>query len=264
MIELIIDTHVHLTMTHYKNDLDKVIKNANNNNVMKMIAVGMDRFHNLKVLEIAKLYPNVVYPTVGVHPTSVEDNNWEDIITYLDNEKIYAVGEIGIDLHWRTDNLLKQQIFFEEQIKLAIKYNLPIIIHTRNSFNEAYEIVKKYKGKVKGVFHCFSSSLVDAKKAIELGFLIGIGGPVTFKNATELHKLVKEIDLSHIVVETDAPYLAPMPYRGMRNEPAYTKYVVEEISKIKNIDVKEVMDITTKNAINLFKLEDRKWKILRK
>ena len=256
---MIIDTHAHLNTSQFDQDVDQVIINANNNNVNKIIVVGMDLIHNQKALMLANQYDNL-YATVGIHPTSVEDEKLKDLIPLLNKNKVVALGEIGIDLYWETKNLKLQQFLFEEQIKLAITHNLPIIIHTRNSFKEAYDIVKLYKGQVRGVFHSFSSNLLDAKLAIELGFYIGISGVVTFNKAYELHEVVKEIPLNYLLLETDSPYLAPTPFRGKRNEPSYTKYVLEEVAKIKKIDKEEVARVTTLNAIKLFRLEWKKWK----
>src|SRR5690554_3864247 len=170
---MIIDTHAHVTEDKLYKNIENIISNANQNGVNKIIAVGMDNKHNQRAIALSKRFSNI-YPTVGIHPTSVDGNDYDSIIPYLEKGEVVAVGEIGIDLYWRTDNLSKQLIYFEEQIKLAIKYNLPVIIHTRNSFNEAYEVVKKYRGKLKGVFHCFSSNYMDAKKVIDLGLYIGI------------------------------------------------------------------------------------------
>lgn len=251
---MIIDTHAHLNTKSYDEDLDLVISRAKTYGVEKIIVIGMDDYHNKKAIELANIYPNL-YATVGVHPCDVETEKIEDIMPLLKQNKVVSIGEIGIDLYWKKDNLDKQIIYFKRQLDLAYEYNLPVVIHTRESFNEAYEVVKPYKDKVTGVFHAFSSRLEDAKKAIELGFYIGIGGVVTFSKRGELEDIVREIPLEKIIVETDSPYLTPKPFRGKRNEPGYTKYVVEEIAKIKNIDVKMVEEITSNNAIALFRLE---------
>lgn len=251
---MIIDTHSHINTKQFKEDFETVINNANNNEVLKIIVVGMDSYHNKKAILLANQYNNL-FAAVGIHPSDVDKEDIENIIPLLTNKRVVALGEIGIDLYWRKDNLDKQIFYFEEQIKLAIKYNLPIIIHTRNSFSEAYNIVKKYKNQVRGVFHSFSSNLKDAKLAIDLGFYIGISGVITFNKALELKEIVKEIPLEHLLLETDSPYLSPVPYRGLRNEPAYTKYVAEEVSKIKGVSIELVKEITSKNAHKLFGLE---------
>lgn len=250
---MIIDTHTHLTDSKYKLRIDEVIENARKHSVTHILAVGMDEKHNSRAVMLGSKYRNV-FPTVGIHPTSVDGNDINSIISYLEDGVVYAVGEIGIDLHWRVDNLEKQILYFEEQINLAIKYDLPIIVHIRNSFDEAYNVLAKYRGKVRGVFHCFSSNYKDALKVIDLGFYLGIGGIITFKTAKDLHEIVEKIDLKHFILETDSPYLSPVPYRGKTNEPAYTYYVAKEISKIKKTPIKVVSEITTKNAIDLFRL----------
>ncbi|HLS99891.1 MAG TPA: TatD family hydrolase, partial [Acholeplasma sp.] len=185
----------------------------------------------------------------------VDNLEVEDIMKYVTHPKVVAIGETGIDLYWRNDNLDKQKAYFIKQLELAVKLDKPIIIHTRNSFKEAFECVKPFIGKVRGVFHSFSSNIEDAKLAIEAGFYIGITGVVTFKKAEALHEIVTNIPLEHIVVETDGPFLAPVPFRGKRNVPAYNKYVVEKIAELKGISSEEVAAKTTDNAIKLFGLE---------
>ncbi len=249
-----IDTHAHLNTIEYINDLDEVIHRAKNVGVEKIILVGMDLKHNQKALELSLEYP-IFYPTVGIHPCSVDEESLDDLYELAKNPRVVAIGETGIDLYWRQDNLALQQEVFKKQIELAIQLNKPIIIHTRSSFNEAYEVIKPYKGQIKGVFHSFSSTLEDALKVIELGLYIGISGVVTFKKALEIKQIVEHIDLKHILLETDSPYLSPSPYRGKRNESAYTHLILEEVARIKQIDPKIVEDITNENAKKLFGLE---------
>ncbi|WP_162146874.1 TatD family hydrolase [Acholeplasma granularum] len=249
-----IDTHAHINMKEFEDKLDLIVENAISNNVTHIIVVGMDFFHNERSFILANTYNNM-FATVGIHPTTLK-GNVKDLEKYLLHKRVVAIGETGIDLYWNKDNLELQTKYFKEQIELAIEYRLPIIIHTRNSFNEAYEIIKPYKGKITGVFHSFSSNYEDALKAIDLGFYIGISGVVTFKKAEELKEVVEKIDLKHLLLETDSPYLAPIPFRGKKNEPAYTNYVLKEVALLKNIDEKIVDKITTENAIKLFKLEN--------
>lgn len=253
-----IDTHAHINTKEFDNRLDEVLMNAKLNGVDKILVVGMDTYHNLRAIELASTFDNL-YASVGIHPTSL-GGQVKELLPLFKHKKVVAVGETGIDLYWDKSNLDEQIKYFTEQIELAISLNLPIIVHTRNSFNEAYECLLPYKGKIKGVFHSFSSDIEDAKKAIELGFLIGISGVVTFKKATELHEIVEKIDISHMILETDSPYLAPVPFRGKMNEPGYTKYVLETVSKIKNMKIHEVDKITTLNAMKLFQLEETLWK----
>ncbi len=249
----IIDTHAHLNTKEFQHDLKEVIERAQRNDVSEIIIIGMDEEHNHRALKIAELHENL-YATVGVHPGYVNESTISHIIPLLKHRKVVAIGECGIDLYWSKDNLDLQKKIFMEQIKLADEYKLPLVIHTRNSFDEAYACLLPYKGKVKGVFHCFSSHLEDAHKAIDLGFMIGVDGPITYKNAKDITDIVKNIDLIHILVETDSPYLSPIPYRGKRNEPAHTKEVVKKIAEIKGISVEDVARQTTENAYRLFQL----------
>lgn len=245
-----IETHAHLNFKQFDQDLDIVIKDAFNSGVSKVIVIGIDKKSSLKAIKIAEQYNNV-YATVGLHPGSVANNDTNFIEPLLNHPKVVAIGECGTDLYWTKDTLELQIKYLHNQAKLALKHNLPLIIHTRNSFTEAFDIVKEYTG-VRGVFHCFSSTLEDARKAIDLGFYIGIDGPVTFNKAVELHEIVKEIDLKHILIETDSPYLSPHPHRGKRNEPKNLLYIAQKIADIKNISVDEVIKVTTNNASTLF------------
>ena len=250
---MIVDTHAHLNVEDYNQDIEKVINNARENQVKKIIVIGMDEVSNEKAIQLARDH-EMLFATVGVHPGYVDNHTTDHLESLLSEKKVVAIGECGIDLHWRQDNYDIQKQVFLEQIELAKRFHLPLVIHTRSSFEEAYQCLLPSKGKVTGVFHCFSSDLDDAKRAIELGFYIGIVGPITFKKAEELVDIVTNIDLKYILVETDSPYLAPMPFRGKRNEPAYTKYVVEKIAEIKGLTFEEVMNQTTINAHNLFNL----------
>ena len=250
------DTHTHINTKKYENILENTITNAKNNGVNKILAVGMDLETSKLAIDIANNYENV-FATVGIHPAYVNNSNHFELDNLYNNKKVVAVGEIGLDFYWTKDNKELQIKVFEEQLQKAINLNLPVIIHTRNSFKETYEIVKKYQGRLTGVFHCFSSNLEDAIKTVELGFYIGIDGPITFKNNnTELIKIVKNIDLKNILIETDSPYLTPKPFRGKMNEPANVRYVAEKIAEIKNVDLSEVIKQTTKNAKKLFKIKE--------
>lgn len=249
------DTHAHLNMSKYNNKLDKIYENARNNNVKEILVVGMDLKTSIRAIEIANTYPNT-YASVGIHPAYVNESNHLELDYLYNNDKVVALGEIGLDFYWTSDNKELQLKVFEEQLLKAIKLNLPVIIHTRSSFDETYEILLKYKGKLSGVLHCFSSNYGDALKTIELGFLIGIDGPITFKNNNEeLIEIVEKIDLKHILIETDSPYLTPIPFRGKENEPANVLYVARKIAEIKNISIEEVIKTTTNNAHKLFKIK---------
>lgn len=250
---MIVDTHAHLNTEEFNLDITHVLERARENDVLKVIVIGMDLHHNLRAIELSKSY-DMLYATVGVHPSYVDTTTTDHLEALLVHKRIVAIGECGIDLYWSQDNLELQKKVFIEQIRLAVKHQLPLVIHTRSSFEEAYQCLLPYKGKVTGVFHCFSSNLQDAKRAIELGFYIGVDGPITYKNAKDIKEIVTTIDLKHILVETDSPYLSPAPHRSSRNEPANLDVVVKTISELKGISIDEVKQQTTKNAYHLFNL----------
>lgn len=247
-----IDTHAHLTEEVLYQELDKIISNALTNGVSKIISVGMTNADNLKSILISKKYENV-YTTVGIHPNAATTERL-DLVLLKDltkNKKVIGIGEIGIDLYRSKDSLEIQKKYFIEQIKLAIEVNLPIIVHSRNSASVIYEIVKDFQG-LKGVMHCYSEHLELVSKFINLGFYIGVGGIITFKNAHEVREIVKKVPLDKLLIETDAPYLAPAPYRGKRNEPAYVKETLIKLAEIKNVSEKELINITRENTYRLF------------
>lgn len=248
-----IDTHAHLNVENYENNLEEILEHAKNNGVKKIIVIGMDDKTNKIAIDLASNY-EMLYASVGIHPSYVNDPfDFNHLEADLKKHKVVAVGECGIDLYWQKENLTLQKKVFHEQILLAIKYNLPLIIHTRNSFSECYEVLKPYKGQVKGVFHCFSSSIEDAYKAIDLGFYLGVDGPITYKKNNELVEIVQKIDLKHWLIETDSPYLSPVPFRGKENRPGNVLEVAKKIAEIKEISLNEVIDVTTKNADALFR-----------
>lgn len=250
-----IDTHSHINTKDFIDRIDEVIINAKNNGVRKIFAVGMDYETSITAIELANKYSNI-YATVGIHPSYVDNSNHLELNDLYNDSKVIAVGEIGIDLYWKQDNLKLQEVVFEEQILKAISLNLPIIIHVRNSFNETYNIVKKYQGKVSGVFHCFSGTLEEALKVIDLGFYIGVDGPITFKKNEPIASIIEAVDLKHVLIETDSPYLSPVPFRGKQNEPANVMFVAKKVAEIKGIPFEEVVRITTNNAKSLFKIGD--------
>lgn len=251
---MIIDTHAHLNTEAFDSDLDTVLERATQSDVKKIIVIGMNQRANSRALELSSR-PNL-YATVGLHPSDVLEGLDIDLLKQQSRlPKVVAIGEIGIDLYWVKDNLELQVLVFKRQLELAIELDLPVVIHMRDSAKEIYEVVKHYP-ELKGVMHCFSASLDWALKYIELGFYIGIGGPVTFKNNLEVKQVATHIPLERLLVETDSPYLAPVPHRGKQNEPAYTKLVVEEIAKLRGISVEEVSTMTTRNAMRLFRLEE--------
>ena len=251
------DTHVHLNSEQYEN-IEEIINNALNNNVNKMVVVGYDLQSSLKAIEIANSY-DFIYASVGLHPSEIKkmkEKDLENIEKLLTNKKVVAIGEIGLDYHWDTDNKENQKSIFKHQIKWSKKYNLPIIIHSRDAGQDTYEVLKETKGDyTKGVMHCYSYSLELAKEFEKLGFLFSFGGPLTFLNSKQNKEVVKTIDLSKILTETDAPYLTPHPYRGQRNEPKYINLVVKEIANLKNKEEKEVECVVYNNACNFFGIQ---------
>ena len=251
---MLIDTHVHLNIDEFKDRLDEVVKSARDNDVLSMVVVGIGGRTNERAIEIAKKYN--LLASVGVHPSNAATHSFSDVLKDVDHEKVVAIGETGLDLYWPENQktLPEQVVMFRKHIELAIKKNLPLIIHVRNSFNETYEILREYKGKVSGVFHCFTLGLEEARKIIDLGFYLGLGGVLTFKNAKELQEAVKRVPIDKLILETDAPYLAPDPHRGKRNEPAYVKFVAIKLAQLLNLTYDEVAKITTNNAKRLFKL----------
>ena len=250
---MIIDTHMHIYDDRYL-DKEQIIQNALDNDVKKMIIIGYDKESSLKALELSKKY-GFIHLAVGLHPSEVlkeEDKELKWLTEILDNEKVIAIGEIGLDYYWDKSFKDEQKLYFKKQIEIAKTYNLPIIIHNRDAMQDTFDIIKNEN--IKGVLHCYSGSLEMAKELVKRGWYLGIGGVVTFKNAKEIKEVVKEIDLKYLVSETDSPYLAPTPHRGELNEPAYTKLVVEEISKIKEISFEEVCSKIEENVKNLFNI----------
>jgi TatD DNase family protein len=253
----IIDTHTHLYLDKFKEDIDNVISRAKKNGVSKFIFPAIDSSHFENMHNLKNRYPENIYLMIGLHPTDVKENYKEelDFVTKtLKNHNYVAVGEIGIDLYWDKFFLKQQQQAFRFQIRLAIKNDLPIVIHCREAFDEIFEILNEENCEtLRGVFHCFTGNLDQANKAISLGFLLGIGGVVTFKNGG-IDKFLNQIDLKHIVLETDSPYLAPVPFRGKRNESSYIIYVLEKLSELYKIPKEEIALVTTNNAKKMFSL----------
>ena len=247
---MLIDTHCHLSKEDYE-DLDELINTMDG----YMIASGCDDKTNKEVLELVNKYQNV-YGTLGIHPEEIDKitlGSFKLIEDNIDNPKIVAIGEIGLDYYWTKENKDNQKEIFEYQLKLAQKYNKPVVVHSRESIQDTYNILKKYK--LKGTIHCFNSSLEMAKEFIKIGYKIGVGGVLTFKNSKNLQEIVKALDLKDILIETDSPYLTPEPFRGKTNNPSNVYYVALKISELKDIDIKEVLDITNNNAIEQFDLK---------
>ena len=254
----IIDTHSHLYLNEFVDDIEIVIKKSIENGVNKFILPAIDSCHLEDMHHLHNKYPKKMYLMSGLHPTSVKENYKVELDFVVNSLKEYdyvAIGEIGIDLYWDKTYLKEQQDAFRFQIKLAIKNDLPIVIHCRESFDEIFEILEEENcDKLRGVFHCFTGNIDQAKKAIGLGFLLGIGGVVTFKNGG-IDKFINQIDLKHIVLETDSPYLAPVPFRGKRNESSYIIYVLEKLSELYELPKEEIASVTTNNAEKMFSLK---------
>ncbi|MCD6112371.1 MAG: TatD family hydrolase [Bacteroidales bacterium] len=251
-----VDTHTHLYLDEFDEDREKVLKNAFDKKVNYLLFPNVDTTTIDKMLEVCSIRPDNYFPMLGLHPSSVKNNyknDLEKLEEYFLKNKFYAIGEIGIDLYWDKTFIKEQEIVFKHQILLAEKYDLPVVIHSRNSFNEIYNILLENKNlNLRGVFHCFTGTLEQAEKIIALGFKLGIGGVVTFKNSG-LDRVVKEIDLKNILLETDSPYLTPVPFRGKRNESANIYYIAKKIAEIKNFSLEQIAQATTNNAVELFK-----------
>lgn len=250
-----IDTHTHLYDEQFDDDRAATIQKAIDNGVNKMYLPNCDSTTINSMMQLAKDYPTNCFPMMGLHPCYVKENYQEElaiVADYLSKEKFYAVGEIGLDYYWDTTFKEQQIEAFSQQIDWALKYDLPIVIHSRESLQDCIDIVKsKQDGKLKGIFHCFGGSKYEADQIIDLGFHLGIGGVVTFKNS-KLPEVLKEIDIKHLVLETDAPYLSPAPYRGKRNESSYIPLIVEKLADIHETDISNVATITTENALAIF------------
>lgn len=253
---ILVDTHTHLYLDEYKEDVQQVINKALENNVEYFFMPNIDSTTIKKMNALCNKYPNKIFPMIGLHPTSVKSNYLEELSIVrkeLLKKKYYAIGEIGIDLYWDKTFSKEQDYALRYQLSLAKEFNLPVAIHTRSSFDEAIEILKEeYDENIKGVFHCFGGTYQQAMDIIEMGFYLGIGGVVTFKNSG-LDKVIEHIDLDYLILETDAPYLTPSPYRGLRNESSYLPLIAHKIAELKRVTVEEVAEITTRNARTLFK-----------
>jgi TatD DNase family protein len=250
---MLIDTHCHLDEKEY-NDLDNLIVDIFKTDVKMMIVSGHDIESSNQAIELAHKYSNV-YATVGFHPNDCKDiiktdyNNFDE---WLKDEKVIGIGEIGLDYHYGLDNKEEQIERFKKQIEIASKYNMPIVIHNREASEDIYNILKD--SNVKGIIHCFSEDINMANKFITLGFALGIGGILTFKNS-KLKSVIKDIDIHNIVLETDSPYLAPEPYRGTQNSPINLPIIANELAKVKEITYSEVAAVTTSNVLSIFDLK---------
>jgi TatD DNase family protein len=253
----LIDTHAHIYSSEFDNDRGEAMERAKDAGISRVLMPAIDSLTHESMLGLEKEYPGTCISMMGLHPCSVKENYENELRIaedYLSKQKFIAVGEIGLDFYWDLSFKDQQYDAFHRQVEWALQYDIPISIHSRNATDECIEIVAQHQhSKLKGVFHCFSGNLTQAEQIIDLGFCLGIGGVLTFKNAG-LDKVIKEIGLEHIVLETDAPYLAPVPFRGKRNECRYIFYVSQKLADIKETPVDIIAEITTANAEKLFGL----------
>jgi TatD DNase family protein len=259
---LFVDTHAHLYLKEFANDQADVIRRAVESKVTTMILPNIDSGSIQPMRRLCEQFPEHCLPTAGLHPTSV-NKNYSDEMAIVEHElktqACHAVGETGIDLYWDTTFFKEQEYCFNRQLELALQYNLPVIIHSRNALNEIFDILKAFGSRLpSGVFHCFPGDVAEAEKVVELGFHLGIGGVATFKKSNQ-NEIVKAIPLQHIVLETDAPYLAPVPFRGKRNESSYIPIIAEHIAAQTDRSPEEIGDVTTGNAKKMF-LQNEKYR----
>jgi len=253
----LIDTHTHIYLPEFDADRDEAINRAVQSGVVSQLMPNIDTDSVKAMLSAEEKYPGICHPMIGLHPTSVK----EDFLWQLDkleelaaSHKFYAVGEIGLDLYWDQSHLKEQIIVFKRQIAFALKSGLPVVIHSRNSFPEVFKALEEFAGSgLKGVFHAFTGTLKDAEKAVRMGFKLGIGGIVTFKNSG-LDKVVSQTGLENIILETDSPYLAPVPYRGKRNESSWLCLINNKIAEITGLSSEKTATITYSNSVQLFDL----------
>lgn len=254
-----IDTHVHLNADQYEEDLQDVIDRARKANVSKMVVIGFDTITIKRAMKLAEEHPDI-YAVVGWHPVDAIDCTEDDlkwIEELASHPKVVAIGEMGLDYHWDKSPKDIQQEIFRKQIQLAKRVKLPIVIHNREATEDVVRILKEEGAEeIGGIMHCFSGSVETARECINMNFMISLGGPVTFKNSKKPKEVAKEIPLEYLLIETDAPYLAPHPYRGKRNEPSYVPLVAEEIARLKDLSIEEVAEKTTQNALRFFDIKE--------
>ena len=254
---VITDTHTHLYSEAFYEDRKEMFKRALDKNVFRFFVPAIDSTYTNSMLQLQKEYPDNIFLMMGLHPTHVKEN-YQDELKHVEDmlasNKFYAVGETGIDLYWDKSTLEIQKKAFKHQIKLAKQYKLPIVIHCRDSFNEIFEVLEEEKGSdLFGIFHCFTGTIDQAKKAISYNMKLGIGGVVTFKNG-KIDQFLNEIGLENIVLETDSPYLSPTPYRGKRNESAYIINVLKKVSEIYDVSEEKIAEVTTQNSKEIFSI----------
>ena len=254
---MLIDTHSHIYTEDYNDDIEDVIKRAYENNIRKIVLPNIDSSTVKQMLDLSEQYPQICFPLMGLHPTAVNEDYKEELELvefWLKKEKFFGIGEIGIDLYWDRTYIDEQIDAFKKQIRLAEKYQLPVVIHVRDSFNEVFSVLEELADdQLTGVFHSFAGTSEQAKKVIDMGFKIGVNGLVTFRNSL-VGEVIAKIDPSHLLLETDSPYLTPVPFRGKRNESSYVIYVAQKVATLLGISVSDLARITTENAEKLFRI----------
>ena len=252
----LIDTHIHLYLEAFDQDREQVIKKAIEMGVDRFYLPAIDSSYTERMLHLEKKYPNRIRLMMGLHPTHVKENYLDElkhVEKYLTKHDFVAVGEIGIDLYWDKTSLKKQQDAFNLQIQWAKDKGLPIVIHCRDAFDQVFEVLEGYRGNhLSGIFHCFTGTKEQADRAISLNLKLGIGGVITFKNGN-INRFLDQIPIDHIVLETDAPYLAPVPFRGKRNQSDYLIYILRKLAEIHQRSEKDLAEITSQNALSVFK-----------
>lgn len=256
---MFIDTHTHLYSESFKEDRDEVIKRALDQSINQFVLPAIDSTYTKAMWDLKEQHPDLMHIMAGLHPTHVDplsvSEELDHVKQQLEQKNVCAIGEIGVDLYWDSSTKDLQQKAFAQQIRWAKEYDLPIAIHCRDAFDEVFEVLKQENNdKLRGAFHCFTGNLDHAKQAIAFNLKLGIGGVATFKNG-KIDQFLKEIDLEHIVLETDAPYLAPKPFRGKRNESSYLIHIAEKLVDIYQVPLSKIEEITTENAKKLFKLD---------
>lgn len=255
---MLIDSHTHLDDSRFDEDREKLIESFEEDGIELVVNIGADLQSSIRTVALTEEYEKI-YGTVGIHPhdaKDIDESTIEILRSFTNREKIVGIGEIGLDYYYDNSPRDVQRKWFREQLKLAKEVNLPVVIHSRDAAQETFDIIKEEQdGSLRGVIHCYSGSVEMAKEYVKLGFYIGIGGTVTFKNAKVVKDVAREIDLENILIETDAPYLTPEPNRGKRNQSAYVRYVAGEIAVLKGISYEKVAETTNKNAKKLFDIK---------
>jgi TatD DNase family protein len=255
------DTHAHLNDAQFKEDVNDVLLRAQKKGVEKVVVPGTNLDDSVIAVKLAYQYPDMVCASVGVHPHEADAfsekmlRELEKLIVLEINKTVVAVGEIGLDF-FRNYSTKEAQIYaFSSQIELAIKYSLPVIIHVREAFDDVFRIIEGFNGEVSGIFHCFSGGVDEAVEAVKLGFFVSFAGNITYKKSEKLRQAASNVPMDKILIETDSPYLAPVPFRGKRNEPSFLPYTLNALAQIKNVDVEDMADSTFKNGVKAFKLD---------